>query len=50
MLNRVPYYRLTNEYSITLKEDGELLDRTTFENTVDLYLFDKEFRHFYFIL
>ncbi|WP_085875556.1 Abi family protein [Peptoniphilus vaginalis] len=49
-LNRVSYYRLIKAYSITLKENGEYIEGTTFENIVDLYLFDMEFRHILFSL
>ncbi len=50
LLNRVSYYRLIKAYSITLKEDGKYIDGTTFENIVDLYLFDMELRHILFSL
>ncbi|URN40687.1 Abi family protein [Peptoniphilus genitalis] len=50
LLNRVFYYRLIKAYSITLKEDGKYIDGTTFENIVDLYLFDMELRHILFSL
>lgn len=50
VLNRVSYYRLIKAYSITLKEDGRYIEGTTFENIVELYLFDMEFRHILFLL
>ena len=50
VLNRVSYYRLIKAYSITLKENGRYIDGTTFENIVDLYLFDMELRHILFSL
>ncbi|ADC90732.1 Abi-like protein [Mageeibacillus indolicus UPII9-5] len=50
VLNRVSYYRLIKAYSITLKEDGRYIEGTTFENIVELYLFDMEFRHILFSL
>ncbi|MDK6471811.1 Abi family protein [Gardnerella vaginalis] len=50
VLNRVSYYRLIKAYSITLKEDGIYIEGTTFENIVELYLFDMEFRHILFSL
>lgn len=50
MLNRVSYYRIVKTYSITLKENGKYIDGTTFENIVDLYLFDMELRHILFSL
>lgn len=50
MLNRISYYRLIKAYSISLKEDGKYIDGTTFENIVDLYLFDVELRHILFSL
>lgn len=50
MLNRVSYYRLVKAYSITLKENGNYIKGTTFENIVDLYLFDMELRHILFSL
>lgn len=50
MLNRVSYYRLVKAYSITLKENGKYIEGTTFENIVDLYLFDMELRHILFSL
>lgn len=48
MLNKVFYYRIIKAYSITLKENGKYIDGTTFENIVDLYLFDMELRHILF--
>ena len=50
VLNRVSYYRLVKAYSITLKENGKYIEATTFENIVDLYLFDMELRHILFSL
>ena len=50
MFNRLSYYRLIKVYSVTLKEDGKCIDGTTFENIVDLYLFDMELRHTLFSL
>lgn len=50
VLNRVSYYRLIKAYSLTLKEDGRYIVGTTFENIVELYLFDMEFRHILFSL
>lgn len=50
MLNRVSYYRLVKAYSITLKENGNYIKGTTFENIVDLYLFDMKLRHILFSL
>ena len=50
VLNRISYYRLIKAYSISLKEDGKYIDGTTFENIVDLYLFDVELRHILFSL
>ena len=50
VLNRVSYYRIIKAYSITLKENGKYIDGTTFENIVDLYLFDMELRHILFSL
>lgn len=50
VLNRVSYYCLIKAYSITLKEDGRYIEGTTFENIVELYLFDMEFRHILFSL
>ena len=50
VLNRVSYYRIVKAYSITLKENGKYIDGTTFENIVDLYLFDMELRHILFSL
>ena len=50
VLNRISYYRLIKAYSITLKEDGRYIEGTTFENIVELYLFDMEFRHILFSL
>lgn len=50
VLNRVSYYRIVKAHSITLKENGEYIDGTTFENIVDLYLFDMELRHILFSL
>ena len=50
VFNRLSYYRLIKAYSITLKEDGKYIDGTTFENVVDLYLFDMELRHILFSL
>ncbi|MFQ8697124.1 MAG: Abi family protein [Peptoniphilus harei] len=37
-------------YSVTLKGNGKYIDGTTFENIVDLYLFDMELRHILFSL
>ena len=50
VLNRVSYYRIVKAYSITLKENGKYIDGITFENIVDLYLFDMELRHILFSL
>ena len=50
VLKRVSYYRIIKAYSITLKENGKYIDGTTFENIVDLYLFDMELRHILFSL
>ena len=50
VLNRVSYYRIVKAHSITLKENGNYIDGTTFENIVDLYLFDMELRHILFSL
>ena len=50
VLNRVSYYRIVKAYSITLKENGKYIDGTTFENIVDLYLFDMGLRHILFSL
>ena len=50
VLNRVSYYRIVKAYSITLKENGKYIEATTFENIVDLYLFDMELRHILFSL
>lgn len=50
VLNRVSYYRLVKAYSITLKENGKYIEKTTFENIVELYLFDMELRHILFSL
>ena len=48
VLNKVSYYRIIKAYSITLKENGKYIYGTTFENIVDLYLFDMELRHILF--
>ena len=50
VLNRVSYYRLVKAYSITLKENGKYIEKTTFKNIVELYLFDMELRHILFSL
>ena len=50
VLDRVSYYRIVKAHSITLKENGKYIDGTTFENIVDLYLFDMELRHILFSL
>lgn len=50
VLNRVSYYRIVKAYSITLKENGKYIEGTSFENIVDLYLFDMELRHILFSL
>lgn len=50
VLSRVSYYRLIKAYSRTLKEDQKYIEGTTFEDIVDLYLFDMEFRHILFSL
>ncbi|MFM1525735.1 MULTISPECIES: Abi family protein [Helcococcus] len=50
VLRRISYYRLIKAYSVTLKENGKYIDGTTFENIVELYLFDMEFRHILFSL
>lgn len=50
VLSRVSYYRIVKAYSITLKENGKYIEGTTFENIVDLYLFDMELRHILFSL
>ena len=50
VLNRVSYYRIVKDHSITLKENGKYIDGITFENIVDLYLFDMELRHILFSL
>ena len=50
VLSRVSYYRIVKAYSITLKENGKYIEKTTFENIVDLYLFDMELRHILFSL
>ena len=44
------YYRLIKAYSRTLKKDRKYIEGTTFEDIVDLYLFDMEFRHILFSL
>lgn len=48
VLNRVSYYRLIKAYSLTLKEEKKYIEGTAFENIVELYLFDMEFRHILF--
>lgn len=50
ILERVSYYRLIKAYSITLKENGRYIDGTSFDNIVNLYLFDMELRHILFPL
>lgn len=50
MLSIVSYYRIIKAYSITLKENGKYIEGTTFENIVDLYLFEMELRHILFSL
>lgn len=50
VLSRVSYYRIVKAYSITLKENEKYIEATTFENIVDLYLFDIELRHILFSL
>ena len=50
VLSRVSYYRLIKAYSRTLKKDRKYIEGTTFEDIVDLYLFDMEFRHILFSL
>ncbi|MDO5302031.1 MAG: Abi family protein [Tissierellia bacterium] len=50
ILDNVSYYRLVKAYSITLKKDGKYIDGTSFENIVELYQFDVEFRHILFSL
>ena len=50
VLSRVSYYRLIKACSRTLKEDQKYIEGTTFEDIVDLYLFDMEFRHILFSL
>lgn len=49
-LENISYYRLIKGYSITLKKNGKYIEDTTFENTVELYLFDMELRHILFSL
>lgn len=50
ILERVSYYRLIKAYSITLKENDRYIEGTTFEDIVDLYLFDMDLRHILFTL
>lgn len=50
ILQRVSYYRLIKAYSITLKENDRYIEGTTFEDIVDLYLFDMDLRHILFTL
>ena len=50
ILQRVSYYRLIKAYSITLKENDRYIEGTTFEDIVDLYLFDMDLRHTLFTL
>lgn len=50
ILERVSYYRLIKAYSITLKENGRYINGTSFDNIVNLYLFDMELRHILFPL
>lgn len=50
VLRKISYYRLIKAYSITLKENGRYKKEITFENIVDLYLFDMELRNILFSL
>lgn len=50
ILERVSYYRLIKAYSITLKENDKYIKGTTFEDIVDLYMFDMDLRHILFTL
>lgn len=50
VLEEISYYRLIKAYSITLKKNGKYINGTAFENIVELYLFDMEFRHILFSL
>ncbi len=50
ILKRVSYYRLIKAYSITLKENGSYKEGVCFEDIVDLYEFNAEFRNILFKL
>lgn len=50
LLKRISYYRVIKAYSITLKENGRYREGTTFEDIVNLYLFDMGLRHALFPL
>ncbi|MDO5714484.1 MAG: Abi family protein [Tissierellia bacterium] len=48
VLERVSYYRLIKAYSITLKKNGRYIEGVSFDDIIDLYTFDQEFRQLLF--
>ena len=48
VLERLSYYRLIKAYSITLKKNGRYIEGVSFDDIIDLYTFDQEFRQLLF--
>lgn len=49
ILNNISYFRLIKAYSLGLKSNGEYIQNVHFEDLVDLYMFNAEFRHMLFV-
>lgn len=48
ILNKISYFRLVKAYSLCLKKDGVYKPGVRFEDLVELYMFNAEFRHMLF--
>lgn len=48
ILNEVSYFRLVKAYSLGLKKDGIYKSGVSFEDIVELYMFNADFRHLLF--
>ena len=48
ILNEVSYFRLVKAYSLGLKKDGKYKSGVRFEDIVELYMFNADFRHLLF--
>ncbi|MDO5398523.1 MAG: Abi family protein [bacterium] len=49
ILSNISYFRLVKAYSLGLKSNGKYIQNVRFEDLVELYMFNAEFRHLLFV-